>query len=194
MKLIYLASPYSKYPGGREAAYKEVCIKAAELMQQVAIFCPIAHSHSIELEGMNGTIKDGDWWLKQDFAVLKRCDELWVYQMPGWEESYGVTKEIMFALNNHIPIKMIPYVQNSIKVSAPVSNHTITTLGGILKSQSEQLKPVDLHLNERFHGVVEPFEYLRNSNYPGGPEALDEYMKRVVANKALQEWYDARDV
>lgn len=94
-KLVYLASPYSKYPGGRAEAFQLACQKAAEVMSMgYAVFCPIAHSHSIEEVGMGGEIMDGDWWLHQDFAVLDKCDELWVYMMPGWEVSYGVGKEI----------------------------------------------------------------------------------------------------
>ena len=112
MKLIYLASPYSKYPAGREAAYKEVCNEAANVMQSgYAVFCPIAHSHSIEVEGMGGNVMDGDWWLEQDFAVLAKCDELWVYQMPGWKDSYGVSKEIEFAKAKGIPIKWVKYYE-----------------------------------------------------------------------------------
>jgi hypothetical protein len=179
MKLIYLASPYSKYPGGREAAYKEACSKAAELMQQVAIFCPIAHSHSIELEGMNGDIKDGDWWLKQDFAVLKRCDELWVYQMPGWEESYGVTKEIMFAVKNSIPIKMIPYVQSSIKVSAPVPN-TVSSL-----SRSELTK-------RSTDAMGRLCSALKESCSCWG--TVDTKLDRDTMTQGLKEYHNARDV
>jgi hypothetical protein len=109
-KLIYLASPYSKYPGGRNAAFLAACDKAAELMLQGhLIFCPIAHSHPIENIGMDGEIKDGDFWLKQDFAVLSKCDELWVYQMPGWDTSYGVGKEIEFAKKNNIEVKYLEY-------------------------------------------------------------------------------------
>lgn len=94
-KLVYLASTYSAFGGGRKLAYQLACKKAAEVMSMgYAVFCPIAHSHSIEKIGMGGEIQNGDWWLEQDFAVLDRCDELWVYMMPGWETSYGVGKEI----------------------------------------------------------------------------------------------------
>lgn len=107
--LVYLASPYSKYPKGREAAYREVCKKAAALMETgVDVFCPIAHSHSIEQEGMT-EIHIGDFWLKQDFAILGKCDWLYVYMMPGWKESYGVNKEIDFATWNNIPIAYMHY-------------------------------------------------------------------------------------
>jgi hypothetical protein len=108
-KLIYLASPYSKYPKGRVAAFEEICEKAAHLMLEGHnVFCPIAHSHPIEDLGMvdRGT---HDFWLKQDFAVLERCDELFVYKMPSWEESYGVTKEIEFAQKNNIPVTYLDY-------------------------------------------------------------------------------------
>jgi len=107
--LIYLASPYSKFPGGREEAFNTICKKAAQLMEQGhLIFCPIAHSHPIEDIGMT-KIHDGDFWLKQDFAVLAACKELWVYKMPSWEDSYGVAKEIEFANKNNITVKFIDY-------------------------------------------------------------------------------------
>jgi hypothetical protein len=109
-KLVYLASPYSAYPWGREKAYVTVCHKAAELMEQgINIFCPIAHSHAIEMDGMNGVIHDGDWWLKQDYAVLDCCDELWVYKMPGWDKSYGIDQEIKRAKWEGIPIKYLEF-------------------------------------------------------------------------------------
>lgn len=107
-KLIYLASPYSKYPKGKLQADIEVSNKAAKLMLEGhTLFAPIPHSCAIET--MMPGEQSGDFWLKQDFAVLERCDELWVYQMPGWDESYGVKKEIEFAEHNNIPITYVPY-------------------------------------------------------------------------------------
>lgn len=108
-ELIYLASPYSKFPKGRVQAFKEVCEKAAELMLDGHnVFCPIAHSHPIEDLGM-ADVHSGDFWLKQDFAVLSKCTGMFVYKMPSWEESYGVTKEIEFANKNNIPITYLDY-------------------------------------------------------------------------------------
>lgn len=110
-KLIYLASPYSKYPGGMQQAFNHVVEKAGELMQSGhMVFCPISHTHPIQ-ETIGDM--DADWWLEQDFAVLDRCDELWVYKMPGWEESYGVQKEIERAAKFGIPVTFIPYSEQS---------------------------------------------------------------------------------
>lgn len=112
-KLWYLASPYSAYHRGREEAYYEVCEMAARLMLDgFSIFCPIAHSHSIETTSMEGR-QEGDWWLDQDFAVLSKCDGLIVYMMPGWEKSYGVGKEIEFAKERGIPIVYLDFEENN---------------------------------------------------------------------------------
>lgn len=104
-KLVYLATPYSHPdPLVKEARYVEACRKAAELMTDgLLVFCPIAHSHPIETLGMP-VIQSGDWWLRQDFAILKACDELIVYKMDGWDKSYGVGKEIEFAKEHNIPV------------------------------------------------------------------------------------------
>jgi hypothetical protein len=104
MSLIYLASPYSNYPGGKEEAFKLVCLKAGFLMSNgYNVFCPIAHSHPIEMAG-NITDTSHEFWLKQDFAVLRKCTEIWVYMLPGWKESFGIGKELDFATEHNIPI------------------------------------------------------------------------------------------
>lgn len=99
-KLIYLASPYShESPGVRQFRFEMACFYAGKVMDnEHIIFSPIAHSHPIEQFGL-GEIKDANFWLHQDFEILKRCDELWVLMLDGWKESYGVNREIDFANN-----------------------------------------------------------------------------------------------
>ncbi len=113
---IYLASPYSvkQKIGYRQAGlirarrYRKVCKKAAQLMLGgETVFCPIAHSHPIETLGFNGEIKDGDWWLQQDFPILINAKKLMVYKMDGWDLSTGVAAEIAFAEANSIPVEYI---------------------------------------------------------------------------------------
>ncbi len=116
--MIYLASPYSilNKEGLTEQAiknrlsrrFKKVCRKAAQLMRDGEIvFCPIAHSHPIEVLGFDGWRGDHDFWLRQDFAVLDKSDKLVVYRMPGWEKSFGVTAEITRATERGIPVEYI---------------------------------------------------------------------------------------
>lgn len=107
-QLVYLATPYShRYGYMRERRFLEASKMAAVLMEEgYKVFCPIAHSHPIETIGFP-KLKSGDWWLKQDFAILKHCDKLIVYKMPGWDKSYGVGKEIKFAKKHKIPVEYL---------------------------------------------------------------------------------------
>lgn len=92
--LYYLASPYSKYPGGTAAAFAEVCRISAKLVSQGwKVFSPIAHSHPIATFGGLDALSH-ELWLGLDVAFLARCDGMIVVQMDGWQESYGVQWEI----------------------------------------------------------------------------------------------------
>ena len=130
-KLIYLASPYSKYPEGRQKAFEEVCAKTAELMQiGYKVFSPIAHSHPIEQYGkIPSSVGTHDFWLRQDFAILDMSDELWVYKMPGWEDSYGVNAEIERAKDLDIPVKYISYHGGYVKAITEVVRGWIGATG-----------------------------------------------------------------
>lgn len=121
MAPLYLASPYSvTFPLSapqaaklRKRRFEAVCKYAAKLMKQgELVFCPIAHSHPIEVLGMPGEVNNGDFWLKQDFAVLQFCKELRVLCLEGWEESDGIRREIEFAKELNIPVT---YVQDQRK-------------------------------------------------------------------------------
>jgi len=120
-EMIYLASPYSVGKGGaygtadtgkasgnmKTRRYKAACRKAAELMKKgYVVFSPIAHSHSVEKEGM-GEIETGDFWLEQDLVVLGRCDKLLVYKLEGWDKSRGIAREIRYAEEHDIPIEYV---------------------------------------------------------------------------------------
>lgn len=110
MSLTYLASPYSAATDEQKKNnYTIVCQKAAQLMASgEAVFCPIAHSVAVEKDGALG-VKDGHFWLIQDFAILAKCDKLKVYKMPGWDKSYGVFAEIAFANHLGIHVEYIDY-------------------------------------------------------------------------------------
>ena len=114
---VYLASPYTilnteglsdqSLKNRRTRRFAQVCKKAAELMLSgETVFCPIAHSHSIEVNGMD-KIYDGNFWLKQDFSVLQFAKKLIVYRMDGWEKSHGVAEEMKFAQELNIPIEFV---------------------------------------------------------------------------------------
>jgi hypothetical protein len=90
----YLASPYSKYPAGTEAAFRDVSRVAAMLVRAgVPVFCPIAHSHLVAVEG-GLSLTDHDIWLPADEPFMNAAHGGLAVQMPGWRDSYGVGHEI----------------------------------------------------------------------------------------------------
>lgn len=92
--LVYLASPYTKFPGGLERATRSVATIAGRLMQRgISVFSPIVHTHYIaEYTGLDPI--DHDFWMDADRIFMDKCDSLVVAQMSGWEESRGVRAEI----------------------------------------------------------------------------------------------------
>jgi hypothetical protein len=107
--VIYLASPYS-HPAAavKDMRYREACRAAGRLMREGhAVFSPIAHSHPIEQHFDGAAIEGHDFWLKQDFAILRHASRLVVLMLEGWDQSYGVGREIELAQALHIPVEYL---------------------------------------------------------------------------------------
>lgn len=94
--LVYLATPYSKYPLGIEAAFKDAAKLTARLLRvKVRAYSPIAHTHPIALYGKVDPLDHGIW-LPFDEAIMAKSDAMLVAKMDGWEESRGIKHEIEF--------------------------------------------------------------------------------------------------
>ncbi len=111
--MIYIASPYNhEDPAQVKLNYILVTKYVAELVSQgITAISPITYGHTLlEYKEM-----PSDWvfWNKFCLSLLIKCDEIWVYKMPGWIWSSGVSDEIEFAKNNNIPIKFIEYETTS---------------------------------------------------------------------------------
>lgn len=107
MKMIYLASPYShKDPDIMEKRFEDVCKAQGELIKKFGkdhVFIgPIAMSHSIaQYSELNTT---WEFWQHQDEELIKRCDEVWLIKLDGWQQSKGVRAEIDLACKLKKPI------------------------------------------------------------------------------------------
>jgi len=108
-RLWYVATPYSRYPLGKDRAFVDACRATAFLMRGgLKVFCPIAHSHAV---AENGSLdKDNhDFWLDQDLAFWEVSQGMIIVEMPGWKESYGVREEIKWFRLNEKPIRYLPW-------------------------------------------------------------------------------------
>ena len=92
--LAYLATPYSKYPGGLDKAFVDAARLAGLLLKTgVIVYSPIAHTHPIAVHSALDPL-DHDIWLPFDEAMMARCSCLIVAMMDGWRDSRGIAHEI----------------------------------------------------------------------------------------------------
>ena len=104
--MIYLASPYS-HPDMhvREDRFWQACMEAARMIKAgELVYSPVAHSHWISTFGLPG---GWDFWRAHSLAMLRRCDELVVLELDGWQDSEGVRREIEAALAMGIPVRKL---------------------------------------------------------------------------------------
>lgn len=91
---FYLASPYSGYPAGLDAAFRAACTNAALLVAAgIPVFCPIAHFHPIAKHGSLDPV-DHTIWLPADRPMMDAAHGLIVLMLESWRESVGVAHEI----------------------------------------------------------------------------------------------------
>jgi hypothetical protein len=91
---FYLATPYSIYHKGRDAAFDDATYQASLLvMAGVPVFCPITHTHPM-VPYIPVELDNHETWLTLDEPMMAKAEGLIVCQMEGWQESVGVTYEI----------------------------------------------------------------------------------------------------
>lgn len=107
--IIYLASPYTSRDFNiRQMRYEQVKEKTALLLKQgFNVFSPIVYTHPMATEyAFNDT---SEYWLTIVLPYLKRCDQMWIYMMPGWQDSHGIAVEVETAEANNIPVRHLSY-------------------------------------------------------------------------------------
>lgn len=92
--LSYLATPYTRYPAGIDAAFREAARVAGKLLAAgVNVYSPIAHSHPLAIYGGLDPL-DYSFWLPANETMIRLCDQLIVVHMDGWDKSIGVRVEV----------------------------------------------------------------------------------------------------
>lgn len=103
-RLCYLATPYSQFEGGIEAAFVRACEIAALLVTTgVRVYSPIVQTHPLAMHGRLEPL-DHELWLPFDEAMMDAADCLIVARMPGWDRSLGVAHEIAVFRRENKPV------------------------------------------------------------------------------------------
>lgn len=95
--MIYLASPYSHpEPAVRQRRYEQTMAAQAYLLRRGEhVYSPIVACHPMALAHDLPT--DAEWWAEYNLDMLKRCSDVYVLCLFGWEDSKGVAQEIEWA-------------------------------------------------------------------------------------------------
>ena len=105
--ILYLACPYSHPDEAvRRQRYHHACRAAAKLMKAgIVVFSPLANSVSaIELGGLELEHQE---FMAIDLPILRRCDEVLVLALDGWQQSRGIQQEFGEAIVLQKPVTMI---------------------------------------------------------------------------------------
>ena len=93
MKFWYLATPYSKYPDGIEAAFHLAAETRGILLKAgVPCFSPIVHSHPVAMVCRIDPL-DHSIWLPSEAPILRLAHGLIMLRARSWEVSYGMAEE-----------------------------------------------------------------------------------------------------
>lgn len=106
----YMASPYTRYKGGKhEEAFRLASEAAGFLLDnRIPTFSPIAHSHPIAVHSAAPAV-DLAYWLRVDEPILEAAVGVIVLQIEGWDESTGVAHEIALAHKLGKPVIYLPW-------------------------------------------------------------------------------------
>ncbi|MCW2286683.1 hypothetical protein M2323_004452 [Rhodoblastus acidophilus] len=108
--LLYLSSPYSSPNASIRAERVQQCqIAMARLMASGhLVVCPVVMNHEAvaHLTRQGGELSKA-YWIAIESALATACDELSVLQLPGWQESRGVAREITLFEKLGKPVKFI---------------------------------------------------------------------------------------
>jgi hypothetical protein len=107
----YLGSPYSKYPDGLEAAFREICRIAGWCIENgVNVYSPIAHTHPIAIHSGMDPLSH-EIWLPADRPLMDGAHGLIIVEMETWEISYGLKHEMdVFRKAGKPVVRLVPDV------------------------------------------------------------------------------------
>jgi len=102
--VVYLSAPYVSFYRGKSKARWLAAKMCNKIMNKgYVVFCYNVFAGGVTHHTQR--IKTPEQWMNQRLTILKRFDEVWVYQLEGWDKSNAVKAEIEFAKNNNIPVK-----------------------------------------------------------------------------------------
>jgi len=99
MRLIYLAGPYShdeeKVRRERVDYQAKVMAYFADTTRNLCLYSPIVQWSAVA--SAHELPHDFNFWMQQDFHMIRLSTAVWVVTMEGWLDSFGLAQELEFA-------------------------------------------------------------------------------------------------
>ena len=70
------------------------------------VISPIAHSHPLFVRRPE-VGAHFEQWRELDQSLIAACAEMWILNLPGWDQSYGVSEEAKFSRERGIPVRLV---------------------------------------------------------------------------------------
>ena len=85
MTFYYLATPYSKYPEGQEAAFRGACVQSGLLLEaKIPTFSPVVYGHPMALAAKLDPL-DHDMWMTMSRGFMPLAHGIIICKMESWE-------------------------------------------------------------------------------------------------------------
>lgn len=174
--LWYVGTPYTRYHGGLEAAFREACRAGAVLLDAgISVYVPIAHTHPLA-EFTSADHRDHEHWLAVDRPFMEAAVGMCVVEMPGWDESVGVGYEIAHFQTSGKPIVHLPWEE-------PERLSALERVSGIVRERGQTYA----HPRHHFGSTVGCLNALgfRREEYDGTVRELTvaDWPQAMIADK-----------
>ncbi len=110
VQFVYLSAPYTSSEADLRDLRARVCAQAmADLIEAgQCVICPVVMNHeALRILDDRRSGPNSVYWSSLETRLAETCDELVVLQLPGWEGSRGVAREVELFRMRGKPIRFI---------------------------------------------------------------------------------------
>lgn len=109
MSYFYISNPYNGTDQQKELRARIAAEVSGKLLKRgIHAWSPIVHNHAMMKDYGDFTLEERRTLILDfDFSLLLAAKGMIVLKIAGWEESYGVKKEIELCIEKSIPIKYL---------------------------------------------------------------------------------------
>lgn len=106
--MIYFATPYTHSSKEIMQSRYELALQATYWLattQPEPVYSPIVHWHNVA--NTFDLPRDAEWWKSTNFAMVRRCQAMYVLVVNGTYESKGVREEVALAEYLMMPVSFV---------------------------------------------------------------------------------------